>query len=104
MAWIFARRRASAGLKPIWRAKDIFTWALAGLWFGIVTRLQWRRGFRWPLVFVTVPNSHGCIAGGLVPAQGRSFDSTTTEFLAVVPRPLAFSNCRVSPLHSLSRL
>jgi hypothetical protein len=44
MAWIFARRRASAGLKPIWRPKDVFTWALAGLWFGIVTRLQWRRG------------------------------------------------------------
>jgi hypothetical protein len=69
MAWVFARRRASANLKR-WHIVDVLMWALAGLWFSLVTTLRWR-SFHRPIVFVTV----AAIAGVLLVGWFRRKDN-----------------------------
>jgi hypothetical protein len=52
MMWWSAHRRASENLTPAWRIEDVLSWALMGLWFGIVTTFHWRQAFHMPLVIV----------------------------------------------------
>ncbi len=68
-AWMFAwstYRRRSENLKPAWRVEEILTWALTGLWFGIMTTFHWRRAVHMPIVFVAVAAFVGaCLVAGV---------------------------------------
>src|ERR1700676_576146 len=55
MAWVFARRRRLANRQPTWLLADVLTWALGGVWVGIVTTFHWQRAFPSPIAFITVP-------------------------------------------------
>jgi hypothetical protein len=71
MLW-YAYRRHSENLKPTWRGEEVLTWALMGLWFGIVTTFHWRRAFHTPIVFVTVSAFASACVIGVVGGKRRS--------------------------------
>jgi hypothetical protein len=71
MLWS-ARQRASKNLKPTWLIEEAFSWALMGLWFGVVTTFHWRRAFHVPLVFVTVAAFAGACLVGVIGSKRRA--------------------------------
>ena len=63
MLW-YTYRRHSENLKPVWRVEELLSWALMGLWFGIVITFHCRRAFHPPIVFITVSAfASACLIG-----------------------------------------
>jgi hypothetical protein len=64
MAW-WTERNGDAALTAEERIPHLTMWALAGLWFGIMTTFHWRAVHR-PIVFVTVAALAGMVLVGRI--------------------------------------
>lgn len=81
-AWMIgwsAHKRASENLKPSLCIRDIFSWALMGLWFGVVVTFHWQRAFHMPIVLVTIAAFvGGCLVAVVGSKKTRPPDSSSS--------------------------
>jgi hypothetical protein len=77
MAW-WTAHRGDAALTGGGRISHLTLWALAGLWFGIITTFGWRAVHR-PIVFITVATVASLFLVGFVFRKRRSVTDTNRD-------------------------